>query len=495
MLGINTNVTSLTAQRNLSGTTSSMQTTLQRLSSGLRINSAKDDAAGLAISERMTAQVRGLDQARRNANDGISLSQTAESGMASASEMLQRMRELAVQAANDTNTADDRKAMQAEVTQLKQELNRLVDTTQFNGKNVLDGSLNNAQFQVGANAQQTIGVSIGSIRGDKLGNYQATVQGSTGSAGLGQAVVGTTAGTPPGNGVVGSAGGFTISGQGQTKSIDIGTNASAKDLAAAINGLSSNTGVKADATTTATLSRITGGTVTFDLTGDNASAVKISATVSGGLKSLVDALNDQSASTGISAKLNDAGEVELTSKSGADIKIASYTNSAAGTNDTMTIKGAAGGTSNIVEGGTGNSATISGTLSLNSSTAFTLSGTGTSVLAQGTAGASSGLQSIDSLDIGTTAGANSALKMLDAALSTVNSRRADLGALQNRFSNTISSLQSTSENLSASRSRILDADFANETANLSRNQVLQQAGTAMLAQANQSPQIALQLLR
>ncbi|NDV11960.1 flagellin [Crenobacter caeni] len=487
---INTNVASLNAQRNLSGSQSALSTSLQRLSSGMRINSAKDDAAGLAISERMSSQIRGLDQARRNANDGISLAQTAEGGMTSASDMLQRMRELAVQSANDTNSASDRKAIQSEVNQLKEELNRLVDTTQFNGKNILDGSMSNAQFQVGANAQQTINVSVGSIRGTDIGNYQATTNTAAASK-LGKAAA-PAADSTGGNGVL-ATDKFAVSGNGQTAAIDVAAGDSAKAIAAKVNATSGSTGVSATAETKASLSGIAAGTVSFELKGDNATAVTISATVGGDYKALAEAVNAQTATTGISATVGKTGELELSNKNGADIKIDNFTTDA--TTKTVKVKTPNDSTGiDLTSGAATDSTTISGTISFDSTSAFTLAA-GAGTTAGVVAPANAKLTAVDAVDLSTADGANNALKVLDAALSTVNARRADLGAVQNRFSSTISNLQSSAENLNASRGRILDTDFAAETAKMSRNQVLQQAGTAMLAQANQLPQQVLQLLR
>ncbi|MCP9760010.1 flagellin [Aquitalea sp. S1-19] len=485
-MSINTNVASLNAQRNLSGSQSALSTSLQRLSSGARINSAKDDAAGLAISERMGSQIRGLDQARRNANDGISLAQTAEGGMTSASDMLQRMRELAVQSANDTNSDSDRKAIQSEVNQLKEELNRLVDTTQFNGKNILDGTMSNAQFQVGANAQQTINVSVSSIRGTDIGNYQAGTLTTASKMG----VASTAAAASPANGVA-TGMDFVVAGNGKTATIDVGDGESAKGIAAKVNTNSGSTGVSATAETKATVSGITAGTVSFKLTGDNDTApVTISASVGSDIKSLAEAVNAQTATTGISAKVDKNGALELSNKNGADIKIADYTHS--DTAVKATVKGANDATGVQLESAANDSTTISGTISFDSTSAFSINAATAGVVAAST---NAGLSAVDKVDLSSAPGANAALKVLDAALATVNSRRADLGAVQNRFSNTISNLQSSAENLNASRGRILDTDFASETAKMSRNQVLQQAGTAMLAQANQLPQQVLQLLR
>ena len=289
---INTNIASLNAQRNLNASQGSLATSLQRLSSGLRINTAKDDAAGLAISERFTAQIRGLNQAARNANDGISLAQTAEGGLGTAGDLLQRVRELAVQSANGTNTTSDRAALQNEALQLTQELNRVANTTQFNGQNVLDGTLTNAQFQVGANANQTISVGIASAKSTDLGNN--LVNSQTG-AGIQTATISTVSQTPPANGF--GAQTLTISGNGQSVATALlGAGSTAKAVAGAVNATTSLTTVTASATTSATIAGVTAGAVSFKLFGANAAAVVISATVASAsdLSAVAAAVNAQS---------------------------------------------------------------------------------------------------------------------------------------------------------------------------------------------------------
>lgn len=493
---INTNVASLNAQRNLSSSQGSLATSLQRLSSGMRINSAKDDAAGLAISERMTSQIRGLDQATRNANDGISIAQTAEGGLGTAGDLLQRMRELSVQSANSSNSASDRKALQQEVGQLQQELTRVANTTEFNGQKVLDGTLTGAQFQVGANANQVINFSIGSAKATDIGNY--SLKAATGATTNleATAAAGAKANTNMQTQIL------TIAGSGTTKTVNVTAGDSAKTVADNINAQSASTGVTAKAETNATLSGLaTAGTLTFNLYGSNANAVAISATVGSttDLSSLAQAINGATAQTGITATAN-GGSVALKSADGHDIKIEDFLNSA-GTGGTVSFggtdsTGVAQGASQTLGGAVGtDSSSVGGQLTFSSSSAYTVTtDTANSVFAATTPNGSS-LTNVASVDISTTAGANAALDTIDSALATVNNLRAGLGAVQNRFSSTITNLQTTSENLSASRSRIRDADFAHETASLSRNQILQQAGTAMLAQANQLPQQVLQLLR
>ncbi|WP_313242464.1 flagellin [Stenotrophomonas sp.] len=381
---INTNTMSLNAQRNLSTSGSSLATTIQRLSSGSRINSAKDDAAGLAISERFGTQIRGTDVAIRNANDGISLAQVAEGSLTEIGNNLQRVRELAVQASNATNSASDRKALQAEVTQLVSEIDRVAKQSDFNGTKLLDGSFSSQLFQVGANAGQAIAI-------DKI--VDAT------TAKLGTSTFAT--------GKVGDA---------------------AAPLAA-------------DATLTGTI-KVGTATVTLDKI-----ELKSGATVADQNKAAVTAINSKLGETGVLAELDDTGKIVVTQvKDGVAMADAD-----------ITLTGAAG-------------------------------------FAQ-TADAVVTTANVANLDVSTVTGAQKALSLVDNALSSINNTRADLGAVQNRFTSVVANLQTSTENLSASRSRIRDTDFAKETAELTRTQILQQAGTAMLAQANQVPQNVLSLLR
>ncbi|MDD5029482.1 MAG: flagellin [Rhodoferax sp.] len=502
---INTNVQSLTAQRNLATSQLSLTTSMQRLSSGLRINSAKDDAAGLAISERFTSQIRGVNQAARNANDGISLSQVAEGALGSSSSILQRIRELAVQSANATNSASDRAALNAEVGQLTAELDRIAKTTQFNGQNILDGSFTSATFQVGANANQTIIATTANFSTSKYGNNRIGSEIATSTGGPGDLVLGTLSkGTNPstavaqGTSAIG-ADQLIVTGATGKATINIGLASSAKTTAASINAQAGTTGVTATARTSIDLTAFSAaGGYTLSLVSNNASstpatiAFNIGTTLNtpDGLASGVTAFNDKSSSTGVTAKLNSGGTgITLTNDTGEDIFI---TNNSPDTGGSFTV-GAAG-----VIGPTAQ-AYVTGALSLDSDKSFgieTSSGTvggGTSFFTDVTA--ASQLQGADSLDVSTVDAATRTLSTVDSSISVIASQRAKFGALQSRFETTIMSLNTTSENLSASRSRIQDADFAMETANLSRTQILQQAGTAMVAQANQLPQQVLKLLQ
>ena len=399
MTTINTNVMSMNAQRNLISSQGALATSMQRLSSGLRVNSAKDDAAGLAIAERMNAQVKGLNVAARNANDGISLAQTAEGALGKVGDMLQRMRELAVQSANATNSSDDRDALQAEVKQLTDEIDRVSQQTSFNGKKILDGSFTAATFQVGANAGDNI--TIGSL-----------------------------------------------------------ANTTADNLSTVAYAELTETVTAADITAFDT--EIADGTLT--ITVGSGTAVELGAIAAASseterLGQVVEAINRKTGETGVSAYLVDNEDGTF------DVEILSSKLDSAGDPETLAFAGFAAADTGITSDGT-------------------------DVLA-----ATDDLTGISSVDVTSEKGAYIAIKKLDAALDDVNSARATLGAVQSRFENAVSNIQIGVENLSASRGRIMDADFAKETASLSRAQILQQAGTAMVAQANQIPQGVLSLLR
>jgi flagellin len=491
---INTNIASLTAQRNLNTSQSALATSLARLSSGLRINSAKDDAAGLAISERLTTQIRGLDQARRNANDGISLAQTAEGALTQSGDILQRIRELAIQSANATNSATDRKALNDEVNQLIQEVDRVASTTTFNGLKILDGTYQGQQFQVGANANETIGVSVQGASSNDLKNNTITLDSGTDNDGLGTATAAVANTAAAGNGV--GAQTLTVAGGAGSTTIGVLANDQASAIAAAVNAVVANTGVSAKASTSATLASVSAaGTISFTINGGG-TATSISAQVTTtDLTALTTAINDVSGKTGVSAQLSaDKGSVTLKQADGKDITIDAFTNSAGGT---MTVDGSAtASTPEALTSGAANSTRIAGAVTLNSDQGFTaVSSAGTDVIAGGTTATASTSNRLSSVDISTITGANSAIDIVDAALAQVSRIRASLGAIQNRFENTVTNLQTTSENLSASRSRIRDADFAAETAALTRAQILQQAGTAVLAQANAIPNNVLTLLQ
>lgn len=487
---INTNIASLNAQRNLTTSQGSLANSLQRLSSGLRINSAKDDAAGLGISSRMTSQINGLNQAARNANDGISLAQTAEGALSEISNNLQRIRQLAVQSANASNSVTDRAALDAEAQQRIAEITRVGAQTQFNGLSLLDGTFSNQKFQIGAFSNQTIDITrIADSRATALGSHVLTVGGSAMNV-VSTGTDTTTAGEAV-NAVAEQANmTVTTTTGGTTAPFTIAAASSAKAIAEAINTNAASVGVTAKATNSVTLSNIThAGTVSFTLGGTASAAVSTNISDINDLTGLVAAINGQSGSTGITATFTSTSaknNITLTSSDGSDITLLDYANNGHAT------AGITFGAAALVEGGD-DSARKTGSVTLDSTKGrIDLGGTTGGTVFNST---NSAFASIASVSLTSATTSQSALDVIDAALAQVNSSRSDLGAIQNRFESTIANLQTASENLSASRSRIQDADFAAETANLSRAQILQQAGTAMLAQANALPQNVLSLLR
>ncbi len=382
---INTNIASLNAQRNLNASQSDANVALQRLSSGLRINSAKDDAAGLAISERFQSQITGLNMAQRNANDGISLAQTTEGALDEITANLQRMRELAVQSANASNSVSDRQALNAEVEERIEEINRIAGQTSFNGLKVLDGSLLTQTFQVGANTGETISVSGFDARGSQLGT----------------------------------------------------TTNQTTDLLQLTDGTDTLETIFAEGRT---------ADFTFDITGTDGVVTQVNVTAAGSLQDVLGQINAQTPVTGVEVNMNRTNdELIFSSPFGTDFSV-----------DTT-----------VVGGGTQTVAATAAANTLN----------------------------INETDISTQDGADLAMISIDYAIDTINGIRAELGAVQSRFESTIANLSTTSENLSAANSRIRDADFAAESAELARTQVLQQAGLSVLAQANARPQQVLQLLQ
>ncbi|MGH1537508.1 MAG: flagellin [Gammaproteobacteria bacterium] len=441
---INTNLFSLNAQRNLNTTQGSLQTSLERLSSGLRINSASDDAAGLAIAERFTSQIRGLNQAIRNSNDGISFSQTAEGALGTATDALQRVRELAVQSANDTNSASDRQALNNEVQQLIAEVNRIANSTQFNGQNVLDGTSSNLVFQVGANQNQTISVDGVDARGSVLG-ANVSVSGSTDQAAVDALVAADT---------------LTVQGVAVDLS-GLAAGATTTQIANEINNVSASTGVTAQLNTTVTSAALTNAAAAATING-------VSFTLAGDATDL-DTINAFSAQTGVTAS-GTTGNIVLSNTDGANIEI--------------------GGT------GLGAAQTVTAGLTLSAEVGSTITvANGFAVESGNALGAGGADQTANGITVLTQADSNAALLTVDAALGQINNLRSELGSVQTRFESTISNLQITVENLTAARSRIQDADFAAETANLTRSQILQQAGLAIVSQANSLPQNVLSLLQ
>ena len=471
-LTLQTNLASLGVQRHQARSQSELTSAIARLSSGFRINGARDDAAGLAIADRFTAQIRGVSQAGRNANDGISLAQTADGGLASIDANLQRIRELAVQAANATNSSIDRGALQLEASQLQSEIDRVASQTQFNGIKLLDGSFSGQQFQLGADAGQTIAVAaLPSMRSQALGTYRGFSATN--------AFIGIVSNTPST---------FWLYQNGVFCAFDM-VAADAHSLAAAINanglaGLHAEANATVVSPGTSVASASAAGTATFTI---NGVAISLSGdagagALTGNRAAAVQAINARSATTGVSATDTGTG-IGLTAADGRNVSLAYSAGSFSG--------------STAADFGLVATALTGSSLKLDY-VAQSASSSTLSVVA-GTYGTGYGLSSVGTavgnIDIGTAAGANDAIASLDRSLEAVNRARASLGAVQNRFLSASTSLQGAAADLSASRGRIQDADYAVEMANYSRAQVLQQAGTAMLAQANQAPAGVLALLK
>ena len=478
-LYVNTNVASLNARRALNNTTGSISKSFARLASGLRINTAKDDAAGLQISSRLDSQVRGLNTAVRNTNDGISLAQTVEGALDESGNILQRMRELSVQAANDTNTQSDRESIQAEVDQLISELDRIANTTTFNNQKVLDGSFTGAKFHVGANARETISVGVQDARSDKLGQqarYSSAndIQVEGGAQELQD------------NDVV--LNGVTIRSTDESDD-ELSTtlnNASAIAKAAAINDSAEFTGVRAIVEDTIVVGSSDIAAVTLDSTnnltinGEVITSLRIQDNDSD--DTLVNAINAVSQETGVVASLDEDHRLVLTADDGRNIEV-----TVSGNATRLGLAAAAGTT------------VTGGRISLQSEEQFFMDGNAIDKLGDvGGAGATlfgvNGDLSVRNVDLTSREGANTAIEIVDVAISQVSSIRADLGAIQNRMESTIRNLQTGAENLSAAKSRIKDADFAHETAEMAKLQIMQQAGLSVLSQTGAAQQGVLSLI-
>ena len=468
-LFINTNTFANNAQRNLLGSSKKLGTSFQRLSSGLRVNSAADDAAGLAISERFNSQVRGLNQSIRNANDAISLVQVAEGALQESTAVLQRMRELGVQAASDVNTIADRAAIQSEVSQLIDELQRIGDSTTFNQQKLLDGTFNDKFFHIGMNFQESIRVRVRDARSQTIGRVASFESGPVSDTGIGNNELTI-------NGVTVRA---TQLVDDQISTTQRTSSAIAK--AAAINDFTEFTGVTAYVTETnrAATGDIAGGTL------DESNYVEINGRIFTGFEvqqddadeKFINAINADLDETGVLARRDDNGRVELIAADGRNIEVNMVGNAGAVT----------GLASDVTRAG----------IRLMSDSQFEVSGGGEATIGMvpDAIVAVTANNSVETIDVRTRAGANDALLILDRAISQIASDRSELGAVQNRMQSTINNLASVSENAAAAKSRILDADFAAESASLAKNQVLTQAATTILAQANSVPQQALSLLQ
>jgi flagellin len=482
-LVLGTNINSLTAQNNLAGSQAQLSQALQRLSSGLRINSAADDAAGLAISQQFTTQINGTNQAVRNANDAVSEAQTTAGALSTIVNNLQSIRTLAVQAANGSNSVADRAALNNQVQQQIAEITQIAQQTTFNGLNVLNGSSGTTVYQVGANVGNTISVNLAQgVAANQIGSYaglSATVLGAaltTGqltlavNGGTTTAIAASVAGT--GNAV----------GQANGSAYSIAQAVSA----AGISGLTVTASTKTAALTTATVATgAAAGTYQLTLNGVSvfgASGLAIAANTASALTQaqLQNAINTVSAQTGVTADSNAAGgALELVAADGSTI---TYTQTTTGANTTGGLATATG--------------TTYGTVSLSGSTSITVAGSGATAVsaALGAGTTNQNSTALSGQDVTTISNANNTIQSVDAALATVSAFQSQLGAIQGRFTSAVSNLTSTAQNLTQSRSTIQDTNFAAETANLTQAQVLEQAGISILAQANQQPQLILKLL-
>jgi flagellin len=517
-LTISTNSASLVAQAAQARTNAEMDTAMERLSTGKRINTAQDDAAGLGIASRMESQVKGIGMAMRNAADAQALMNTAEGAQEEVSNILQRIREIAIQSANDTNIAADRVGLQTEINQLIAEMDRISSQTTWNGMSVLDGTFTTKKFQIGAEAGQNISLSLDSLASSVLGNYElnSTVQLST------TAIGGTLADK------------YTLVGVEGTSSFTSTAGDSAKEFAADVNSATGSTGITANAVTKLKLSGLSAAeAISVTINGTTTSTVSIGDTSD--LRNLLSAINAKSGTTGVTASLfgGSNGSLELVDADGDDIKISfsaatstteltlsaldrtgtqAKDNSGTAANLTTTLV-ASGHTATA---GQADEAVVTGQVTLSSygdfnisvdtdAVPFNNSSTADVITADGeffgdsnanrTESPSASLTTVSTVNVSTRTGAENALKIVDGAISKINNQRAKLGAMSNRIDHTIGNLQSVQINTKASQGRIQDADFAAETSNLVRAQILSQAATAMLAQANASKQTVLTLLQ
>ncbi len=545
-LSVNTNITSLGVQKNLNKASDALSQSMNRLSSGLKINSAKDDAAGMQIANRLNNQVKGLNVAIANANNGVSIAQTAEGAMQESTNTLQRLRELALQAANGDKSDADRVSLQQEFTAKVGELNRIASTTTFGGRNLLDGSFNNVAFQIGANANETISFGMTDISSTALkGNYSEAKANGAAMAGL----TATSTGAPLSAGVTGTAvtpltaaSTFTINGS----TINLAIGATGADAAKAIN----DAGISGVTATVDAGNKLTIKSANADLTiaGAGATDVGLTAAVTKPEDTLVAAgtikVNGQDVPMLATEKVSDIltkikavagiadakitnGRVEVTSKDGKDVVLSNKTSGAlsqlglsSGTSqakldaDTsvslngVEVKFKKGDTSDAIVSSI-NSASTGVTASKNTDGTLALFADKNIVIADGSAGTgltklglSAGTTaavtletSVSDLNILSAASSQQAIQALDDAMQQIDSQRSQLGAVQNRFASTVANLQSISQNSSAAKGRVEDADFASEAAELTKQQTLQQASTAILSQANQLPSSVLKLLQ
>jgi flagellin len=485
---INTNTSSLIAQQAQNATSKAMDTAMERLSTGKRINSAADDAAGLAMANRMESAVRGLTVAVRNAGDAQSLINTAESAHGEVESMLQRMREIAVQAASDSNSSSDRANLNKEVIQLKAEIDRIASQTSWGGQKVLDNTFAGKSFQVGMKSGETVNISVDGLKTSQLGAHTAS------------STAHIMEGTDNSNAETRTSTSIVIYGRDATETASFTAADSAKEVAAAVNLKSGTTGVSAEAKTHLYMDSFTAGTATFNLVGDATAAISATVTATD-IRALIDAINQHTGATGVTASAYQGNNAQLllTHDTGADIEINTYSN----TNATKTVDAYAvnfagtklADTATLTAGAGNNDTIVSvGQVNFSATSSFTLDDAGTATTGYD-ADQSSSVSYVSTVSVTTKDNAASSLAVIDGALEKLLDQRSYLGAISNRLDYTMSNLTEIRTNISASKSRIEDADFAVETSNLTKAQILSQAATAMLAQANASKQSVLSLLQ
>jgi len=469
-LTVNTNIASVSTQGNLNKAGTALATSMQRLSSGLRINSAKDDAAGLGIATRMTSQINGLGQAVKNANDGISIAQTAEGAMQASTDILQKMRTLALSSATGSLSTDDRKSNNDEYQALTSELTRISQTTTFGGQKLLDGSYGTKAIQVGANANETINVSLDNVAANNIGSQQVKSIGIT-----------------PGAGVVGGA--IAVTGNGQTNSITVAGAASAKTIAAQLNGAIG--GLSATASTEAQFvvgaaAATAPASFTMTVGGQATTFVGVTDTAS-----LADQLKSNSAKLGISVNYDESkGTLSVKSDTGENLAFSASTAAGSITVATKDGSGAYGTATALADG-----IIATGAVNMDSSKGYSLEGAGvTGIFGAGTSAASV-KTTVSQTDVTDATKAQNAVSVIDQAIASISSARSGLGAVQNRLTSTVDNLTNIQKNTTAARSTVQDVDFASEAAELTKQQTLQSASTAILSQANQLPSAVLKLLQ
>ena len=528
---INTNVPAIIAKSNMDRVQRELENSIAKLSSGHRINKAADDAAGMAVANRMESQIRGLTMAIRHGKDGQNLVDTADGAQVEIGNMLQRMRELAVQAASDTLDTNNRTFLNAEATALKAEINRISEQTTWNNLNLLDGTYTGKVFQVGFKGAETIDVTIDDAATTAIGAFNMHTEGHADTLATTTPITNNTLT------IAGYLGSATVEVEADTTLL----NTSVKKVAADINAVKASTGVEATAITKGKLHTVSAtGVISFDLAGKHettgssaATFYDVTATLASvaDLDPLVDAINAHAANTGVTAILGaTASEIILTHQTGETIELKKLS-IGGGTTGTMRMttldkfgnsvtladttlnRAAAANTkeSTITLGGTattGNKAGayVLGSMTLSSIKSFTVSGDDTDVeqgyfgaqhgyTGQTIAGGTAKLSSVSSISVSDQEHATDAIAVLDAAIAKIDQQRADLGAISNRLSSVVDNNTSMVMNTEASKSHILDTDFAVETTKLTRTQILQQAATSMLAQANASKQSVLALLQ